>query len=114
MYVQPIDWRRIIEEGTHALRATRAALIQRTLLWAMLVICATLLVATVSEAWAHADAQARVQAARAHNAALRRDVETTQRAIQVAQSPDAIERQARAWGYSRPGEHPIVVATQGR
>ncbi|MGZ6390833.1 MAG: septum formation initiator family protein [Ktedonobacterales bacterium] len=112
--MQPIDWRRIIEEGTRAMRTARAALIQRTLLWAMLVICATLLVATVSEAWAHADAQARVQAARAHNAALRRDVQTTQRAIQVAQSPETIERQARAWGYSRPGEHPIVVATQGR
>lgn len=111
--MQSMEWRRIIEEGVRALRATRAALIQRTLLWAMLVICATLLVATVGEAWAHADAQARVQAAQAHNAALRRDIQTTQHAIQVAQSPDTIERQARAWGYSRPGEHPIVVTAQG-
>lgn len=112
--MHPMEWRRIIEEGTRALRAVRAALIQRTLLWVMLVICATLLVAAVGEAWAHADAQARVQAAQARNAALRRDAETTQHAIQVAQSPDTIERQARAWGYSRPGEHPVVVTTQGR
>lgn len=112
--MHPMEWRRIIEEGTRALRPARAALIQRTLLWAMLIICATLLVATVGEALVHADAQARVQAARAHNAALRRDIETTGRAIQVAQSPDTIERQARAWGYSRPGEHPIVVTAQGR
>lgn len=111
--MQPMDWRRIIEHSTRALRATRASLVQRTLLWAMLVICATLLVATVSEAWAHADAQARVQAAQAHNAALRRDIQTTQRNIQIAQSPDTIEHQARAWGYSRPGEHPIVVTAQG-
>lgn len=112
--MHPVEWRRIIEEGSRALHAARASLVQRTLLWAMLVICAILLVATVSEAWAYADAQARVGAARAHNAALRRDAETTQRAIQIAESPEAIERQARAWGYSRPGEHPIVVTAQGR
>ncbi len=112
--MQPIDWQRIIEQSTRALRATRTALIQRTLLWAMLIVCATLLVATVSEAWSHADAEARVQAARAHNAALRHDVETTRRAIRVAQSPDTIEREARSWGYTRPGEHPIVVTEQGR
>jgi cell division protein FtsB len=112
--VQSVDWRRIIQEGARHLQSARTALIQRTLLWAMLIICATLLVATVGETWAHADAQARVQAARAHNAAVRHDVETTRRAIQVAQSPGTIERQARAWGYSRPGEHPIVVTTQGR
>lgn len=89
----------------------RPSLAQRTLPWAVLVICAALLVATGSEAWTRHGIEQQVSAARASNAALQRDVTTTQQAVQAAQSPAAIERQARAWGYIRAGDHPFIIVT---
>ena len=90
----------------------RGSLAQRTLLWAMLVICASLAVATASEAWTRHGIEQQVAAAQARNAALQRDVTATQRAVQAAQSPETIEREARAWGYIRAGDHPVIVVTQ--
>lgn len=89
----------------------RPSLAQRTLFWAVLVICASLLVATASEAWTRHGIEQQVSAARAGNAALQRDVSNTQRAVQEAQSPAAIERAARAWGYIRAGDHPFILVT---
>jgi cell division protein FtsB len=87
----------------------RAPLAARTLFWAAMVICGALLVSTLSEAWTRTNVDAQVTAARARNAALRQDVANTQRAIQQAQSPVTIEREARSWGYARPGDHPVLV-----
>lgn len=97
-----------------ASRPPRTSLATRTLLWAAIVICGALLVATLSEAWTRSGVDAQVAAAQARNAALRQDVANTQRAIQQAQSPATIERTARAWGYIRPGDHPILVIAPGR
>ncbi len=91
----------------------RAALATRTLLWAVMVICGALLVATLSEAWTRSNVESQVAAARARNAALRQDVAHTQQAVQQAQSPATIEREARAWGYIRPGDHPVLVVAPG-
>jgi cell division protein FtsB len=102
--MQPLEHGRIIQEG-----GRRPPLAMRTLLWAILVVCTALLVATVSEAWTRASAEQQVATASAHNAALRHDVAATQRAIALAQSPEEIERVARRWGYIRPGDRPIVV-----
>ncbi len=90
----------------------RPSLAQRTVLWAVLVICASLLIATGSEAWTRHGIEQQVSAARASNAALQRDATTSQQAIQSAQSPATIEREARSWGYIRAGDHPIIVVTQ--
>lgn len=103
--MQPLEHGRIIQEG----RQRRPALAMRTLLWAILVVCAALLVATVSEAWTRANVEEQVQTASARNAALRHDVAATQRAITLARSPEEIERVARRWGYIRPGDRPILV-----
>jgi cell division protein FtsB len=87
----------------------RSALGRRVLLWAMLVIFGALLVATLSEMLAASDAEAQARAVAARNAALRQDIAATQRAVAAAQQPATIEREARGWGYIRPGDHPIVV-----
>ena len=87
----------------------RSALGMRVLLWAMLVIFGALLVATLSEMLAASEAEAQTRAVAARNAALRQDIATTQRAIAAAQQPATIEREARGWGYIRPGDHPIIV-----
>ncbi|MFI5271955.1 MAG: septum formation initiator family protein [Ktedonobacterales bacterium] len=103
--MQPLEHRRIIETGR------RAPLGTHTLLWALLFICAALVVAIISEAWTRSGVEAQAQATSARNAALRHDVAATRHAIQLAQSPAEIERAARRWGYIRPGDHSVVVVT---
>jgi cell division protein FtsB len=95
--------------STTARRLARRPLARRTLAWAIMAVCGALLVATLSEAWTRGNIEGQVTAAEAHNAALRQDVATTRQAVARAQSPDAIERTARSWGYIRPGDHPIIV-----
>ncbi len=87
----------------------RSALGRRVLLWAMLVIFGALLVATLSEMLAASDAEAQAHAVAARNATLRHDIAAIQHAVAAAQQPATIEREARGWGYIRPGDHPIIV-----
>ena len=110
-----MDERRIIERDGDAAQAGaeppgRAPLATRTLFWAVMVICGALLVATLSEAWVRVGVERQVVAAQARNAALQREVSALGQAIAVAQSPETIEREARAWGYLRPGDQPVLVA----
>src|SRR5262249_27355170 len=93
--------------------AVRQHLLRRTMLWGILGICAALLAAVIGEAIARDNAEAQVAATQAHIQTLRQTIATTQRAIAVAQSDDEIERQARRWGYIRPGDHPIIIVTPG-
>ena len=97
------------QQGIIEAEPPRRPLARRTMLWAVLVMCGALLVAILSEAWTRSGVDAQMAAAQARNAALRQDVVATQHAVQQAQSPDAIEREARAWGYIRPGDHPVLV-----
>ena len=106
------DQRDVSAGGGTTGEPARHSLAQRTLLWAVLVVCASLLIATGSEAWTRHGIEQQVSAARANNAALQQDVTNTQRAVQAAQSPEVIEREARAWGYIRAGDHPIIVVSQ--
>ena len=103
---QALLLRRSIIRGGSPDRTTFA---MRWLLWAVFVVCAILVVATVTEALARNSAEQRVNAARAHNAALQHDVTASQQAIILAQSDDEIERQARLWGYVRAGDQPVLI-----
>lgn len=94
-----------------AVALDRTRLVTRTLLWALLLICAALLVATLSEAWQRHTLDEQVAAARAQNAALHQQILQTQHAITVAESPATIEREARSWGYVRSGDHPVIVVS---
>lgn len=107
--------RRIIESDAPETRPapSRSGLAQRSLQLALLVICVALLLATAAETWTRHNIEQQVTAARARNAALRQDVTTTRQAISVAESPNTIEREARAWGYIRAGDHPVIVAPPG-
>src|SRR5262249_22277224 len=89
----------------------RGPFARRTLAWAMMAICGALLVATLSEAWTRVNIEGQVSAAQAHNAALRQDAATTQQAVQRAQSPSAIEREARSWASLGRGDHPVIVVS---
>ncbi len=108
-----VDQQRIIGSGaSHPAGAPgRTTLASRTLFWALLAICAALLVATLSEAWVRHGVEVQVEQTQAQNAALQRDTTATRQAIATAESPAAIEAKARAWGYIRPGDVPVIVVT---
>ena len=114
-FVHTEEPRRIIESDTQRARTApaRSALAQRTLQLALFVICVALLIATAAEAWARHGIEQQVAATQAQNAALQRDITTTQESITVAKSPATIEREARAWGYIRAGDYPVIVVTGG-
>ena len=105
--MRPLERRRIMLERS----PDRDALLRRAMAWVILGICALLLVGTVGEALARASADEQVAAARQRIQSLRGDIQTTQRAIDVASSATEIERQARQWGYIRPGDQPFIVVT---
>jgi|GEM_PF-2129872 hypothetical protein len=84
-------------------RRARQALATTLTLWVALFLCAVLIAATISANAEHTQIEAQIQAAKAQNAAVQRDINTTQRALDLARSPAQIEREARQWGY-RP--HP--------
>ncbi len=91
-------------------RARPAALTRALLVWATVALCVALLVGAGSERWTAYQLQRQVAQTQTQNVALKRDIARTQRATIQAQSPAAIERAARAWGYTRDGETPVVIA----
>lgn len=82
---------------------------QRTLLWATLAICLALVLGSASECWVQLGIERQVRTVQQRNTAIQQNITTTTNALKTAQSPDTIEREARAWGYARPGEQPIFV-----
>jgi cell division protein FtsB len=105
--MRPLERRRIMLERS----PDRDALLRRAMAWVILGICALLLVGTVGETLARASVAEQVAAARQRVQSLQGDIQTTQRAIDVASSDAEIERQARQWGYIRPGDQPFIVVT---
>ncbi|MEO7001072.1 MAG: septum formation initiator family protein [Ktedonobacterales bacterium] len=88
--------------GTHAL------------LWVTLAICVALLVATASETWTRSSIERQAAQTRAQNIAIQQDTHQTQQEIAVAKSPATIEREARAWGYIRHGDTPVLIVPSPR
>jgi hypothetical protein len=87
----------------------RTTLYTRTVLWVTALICCALAVFSASEAWLSYHLAARIQQTQAENAHLQHDALITTRRAAWAESPEAIEDAARALGYARPGEHPVVI-----
>jgi hypothetical protein len=88
----------------------RTTLLTRTVLGTTAAICGALLVATLSEAWVTYRLEQQVSQAQAANAWLRHDASATARQVVWAQAPQTIEDEARARGYVRPGDQPVVIA----
>jgi cell division protein FtsB len=51
-----------------------------------------------------------VAQARGENQRIERDIQQTRQAVNEAQAPGVIEREARNLGYIRPGETPVIIA----
>ncbi|GAC1456138.1 MAG: hypothetical protein PVSMB4_16430 [Ktedonobacterales bacterium] len=90
---------------------SRATLFTRTVLWVTAAVCASLVIGTLSEAWVNYRLQQQVRQVRAENAWLRQDAQTTAGRVAWAESPQTVEDEARARGYARPGDRPVVIAS---
>jgi Septum formation initiator len=99
-----------IEESYGRRRMKQTSLYKRTVLSLTGLICAALLLATLSQAWSNSNLMQRVQQ---QQQALQKVQSTNQQLNKNAQryqDPATIESEARQQlGYIRPGEHPLVV-----
>jgi cell division protein FtsB len=84
--------------------------VRKPLLWLAALICLALLAATGGETWSLWQAQQSVAQTQSDNQRIERDIQQTQQAVNQAQSPDVIEREARNLGYIQPGDTPVVIA----
>jgi cell division protein FtsB len=91
--------------------AARTTLYTRSVLGVTAAICLALLIFGASEAWLNHQIHVQVQQVQSANARLRQDTASTLRQAAWAESPAAIEGEARAMGYARPGEQPVVIVT---
>jgi cell division protein FtsB len=83
---------------------------RKPLLWLAALICLALLAATGGETWTLWREQQMVAQARGENQRIERDIQQTRQAVNEAQAPGVIEREARNLGYIRPGETPVIIA----
>lgn len=116
--MRPDDARRILPEGASARPSQDAQAtgqpparpVRKPLLWLAALICLALLAATGGETWSLWQAQQAVAQTQSDNQRIERDIQQTQQAVNQAQSPDVIEREARNLGYIEPGDTPVVIA----
>jgi cell division protein FtsB len=109
--------RRMLIGSVAAVAAWYAWLVARTSLYTRFVlgitaaICLALLVFGADEAWVRHRVDVRTQQVESENDQLKQDTAATVRQAEWAESAAAIEDEARAMGYARPGEQPIVIVT---
>jgi cell division protein FtsB len=114
--MRPDDARRILteeepERPDASARAARPTLnARKPLLWIAALICLALLAATGAERWTLLREQQTIAQTRIENTRIQRDMEQTRQAVSQAQTPGAIEREARNLGYIRPGDTPVIIA----
>jgi cell division protein FtsB len=93
----------------YAWLVARTTLYTRSVLGITAAICLALLIFGAGEAWLNHQVHVRVEQVQRQNARLRQDTATTLRQAEWAESAGAIEDAARAMGYARPGEQPVVI-----
>ncbi|HEX5571022.1 MAG TPA: septum formation initiator family protein [Ktedonobacterales bacterium] len=124
--MRPDDARRILPEDDALERAdgaSRDALpdglatrepparpMRKPLVWLAALICLALLAATGGETWSLWQAQQAVTQTRVENQHIEHDIQQTRQAVDQAQSPGVIEREARHLGYIEPGDTPVIIA----
>ena len=83
---------------------------RKPLVWLATLICLALLAATGGETWSLWQTQQAVMQTRGENQRIERDIQQTRQAVDQAQSPGVIEREARNLGYIEPGDTPVIIA----
>ena len=95
----------------YAWLAERTTLYTRFVLGVSVAICLALVMFGAGEAWYSHRIEMHIQQVESQNARLRADTAATLVQVTWAESDTAIEGAARAMGYARPGEQPVVIVT---
>nr|BBH93903.1 hypothetical protein KTA_21020 [Thermogemmatispora argillosa] len=98
--------------GNSASRARRQVLFRRGLVWVTALICLSLLLGSIAQAWSNSRLLEQEAAARAqYQQALARH-DQLQKLVAYYKDPFVIESEARQrLGYVRPGEHRVVIVS---
>ena len=97
-------------ETAGRLRARRSSLFTQTVIWITGLICMAFLLGTLAQAWSNSQSAQQVQAANGQLQRLQSHHTDLVKAVSHYQDPSVVENEARQQlGYTRPGEHPVVV-----
>ena len=97
-------------ETAGRLRARRSSLFTQTVIWITGLICMAFLLGTLAQAWSNSQSAQQVQAAQQQLQRLQSHHTELAKAVNHYQDPSVVENEARQQlGYTRPGEHPVVV-----
>jgi cell division protein FtsB len=101
-----------IEETVGSSRARRSSLFTQTIIWVTGLICLTLLLSSLAQAWSNSALMQRVQSAQQQYQQLRNKHDTLVKLANYYKDPYVVESEARQQlGYVRPGEHPVIITS---
>jgi cell division protein FtsB len=97
-------------ESAGRLRARRSSLFTQTVIWITALICMAFLIGSLAQAWSNSQSAQQVQGALQQLQQLQSQNKDLTKASNHYKDAAVIEGEARQQlGYSRPGEHVIVV-----
>jgi len=101
-----------IEETVGTLRARRSSLFTQTIIWMTGLICLTLLLSSLAQAWSNSALMQRVQSAQQQYQQLQDKHDTLVKLANYYKDPYVVESEARQQlGYVRPGEYPVIFTS---
>lgn len=91
-------------------RAKRNSLFTQTIIWVTGLVCVAFLLGTLAQAWSNSQLSQQVQAAQQQLDKVKDHHNALVQANKHYQDSTVVENEARQQlGYTRPGEHPVVV-----
>ncbi len=97
-------------ETAGRLRARRSSLFTQTVIWVTGLICMAFLLGTLAQAWSNSQSSQQVQVALHQLQQLQAHNKDLTKAAGHYRDSAVVENEARQQlGYTRPGEHPVVV-----
>lgn len=101
-----------IEETVGSSRARRSSLFTQTIIWVTGLICLTLLLSSLAQAWSNSALMQRVQSAQQRYQQLQDKHDTLVKLANYYKDPYVFESEARQQlGYARPGEYPVIITS---
>ncbi len=99
-----------LEGSASQMRARRATLFTRTIVWVTGLVCLSFLIGALLQAWTNSQLMQDLQHEQQVTSQLQRQHIILQQMAQYYQDPYVIESEARQHlGYARAGEHVIIV-----
>jgi len=97
-------------ETAGRVRARRSSLFTQTVIWVTGLICMAFLLGALAQAWSNSQLAQQVLTAQHQLGHVKDHDKALKQAATHYQDPAVVENEARQQlGYTRPGEHPVVV-----